>query len=272
LASVTDSSLRAAAQDIVSEYLENGVSLNEGVTKKASEIGLNQDQTARLIERTNTEAFLRVFPESTEFEVASPEVVLGIKTASVKTARVAKHADDCSADEGLFKAASVQKEASAPRKHRSRVDNISAEDIFGMDEEFLKVAAETAYDSAIDKDVRMMHRAFETVTKTASELARENLDREMRFSEAITGFMDHIKQASLAGTQSIASSEAELLNMYPEESNLIRNIYDEVTIKMAHEVEDARILERAKDVIKTKFAHESQLTNKFQKILDIIQE
>lgn len=72
----------------------------------------------------------------------------------------------------------VFKEASAPRKHRSRVDNISAEDIFGMDEEFLKVAAETAYDSAIDKDVRMMHRAFETVTKTASELARENLDRD----------------------------------------------------------------------------------------------
>ena len=85
MASVTDSSLRAAAQDIVSEYLENGVSLNEGVTKKASEIGLNQDQTARLIERTNTEAFLRVFPDSTEFEVASPEVVLGIKTCLLYT-------------------------------------------------------------------------------------------------------------------------------------------------------------------------------------------
>ena len=83
MATVTESSLLTAAHEIVDAFMDKSASLNDGVIKKASELGLNNDQTQRLIERTNTEAFLRVYPSDTDFEVASPEVVLGIKTASI---------------------------------------------------------------------------------------------------------------------------------------------------------------------------------------------
>ena len=84
MATVTESSLLTAAHEIVDAFMDKTSSLNDGVIKKASELGLNNDQTQRLIERTNTEAFLRVYPNDTDFEVASPEVVLGIKTASLR--------------------------------------------------------------------------------------------------------------------------------------------------------------------------------------------
>lgn len=274
MTTVTDGSLRLAAQDIVNEFRESNVSLNEGVTKKASELGLNQDQTARLIERTNTEAFLTLYPSTTEFEVASPEVILGIKTAKVKTARA--HMTSADNGEGHFKAASVNKTATTKRSEfyptfQEKLDAMTGEDIFGIDDEFLKVAADTAYDDAIDIEVRSMYRALEETTKTASELALAETERELAFTDAVDDLVEHIKQASLSGEQSIAESEHELLNMFPEEAGVIRNLYDELTTKLAMEVLDERTLRRSPDVIKCKFAHESPLTTKFRHVLEILE-
>ena len=82
MASVAEEMLQNIASDIVRDFNSGGVSLTDGVRKKASESGLNRDQTARLIERTNSEAFMSLFPKQTEFKVAHPEEVLGEKVAS----------------------------------------------------------------------------------------------------------------------------------------------------------------------------------------------
>lgn len=277
MASVSDSSLLSAAHDIVSDFMDKKASLNDGVMKKASELGLNSDQTQRLIERTNTEAFLRVYPASTDFEVASPEVVLGIKTASITPMRVVPSAED----DGLFKAASVKTASKAPRvefgiptgaseRYTEKLAAVSAEEIFGMDEEFYKEARATEYAPAIDNESREMCRAICDMNKTASQLAQEELDRELRFNDAIEALGEHIKQASLSGVQSIEASEAELLNMYPEEHNAIRAVYDAVVTKMASDGANPNLFTRAAEPAYVKLAHESELTRKFKTVLDIV--
>lgn len=277
MASVTDGSLLSAAHDIVSDFMDKKASLNDGVMKKASELGLNSDQTQRLIERTNTEAFLRVYPSSTDFEVASPEVILGIKTASITPNKVVPIAED----DGLFKAASVEKKASAPRvsfgiatgasdAYQAKLDAVTGEDIFGMDDEFYKTAAETQYDYALDVESREMCRAICDMNKTASQIAQEELDREMRFNDAIEDLGEFIKQASMSGMQSIEESEYELRNMFPQERGAIAGVYDAVVTKMASDGVHPMLLKRAGADRPIKLAHTSELTNKFQRVLDIV--
>lgn len=275
MATVTESSLLTAAHEIVDAFMDKSASLNDGVIKKASELGLNNDQTQRLIERTNTEAFLRVYPSDTDFEVASPEVVLGIKTASIVPKVVDK--GDSVNDDGLFKAASVQKDyfykkasSRLPSRYQAKVASVSEEDIFGMDEAFYKEAEATKYASAIDPENMDICRVICGNTKTASQIAQENLHREMAFSEAVDDLGDFIKQASLQGRQSIEASETELLNYFPDNEALTRGIYDAVVTKMACEGVNPEILKRSAGVPVQKYAHASELTNKFQKILTIL--
>lgn len=277
MASVTDSSLLSAAHEIVTDFMDKKASLNDGVMKKASELGLNSDQTQRLIERTNTEAFLRVYPSTTDFEVASPEVVLGIKTASITPTKVVPIAED----DGLFKAASVKRASVEPRvnfgiatgasaEYQAKLDAVTGEDIFGMDDEFYKTAAETKYAYALDVESREMCRAICDMNKTASQIAQEELDRELRFNDAIEDLGAFIKQASLSGMQSIAESEYELRNMFPDERNAIASVYDAVVTKMASDGVHPMYLKRAEAERPVKLAHASELTNKFQRVLDIV--
>lgn len=277
MASVTDSSLLSAAHDIVTDFMDKKASLNDGVMKKASELGLNSDQTQRLIERTNTEAFLRVYPSTTDFEVASPEVVLGIKTASITPTKVVPIAED----DGLFKAASVKRASVEPRvgfgiatgasaEYQAKLDAVTGEDIFGMDDEFYKTAAETKYAYALDVESREMCRAICDMNKTASQIAQEELDRELRFNDAIEDLGSFIKQASLSGMQSIAESEYELRNMFPDERNAIASVYDAVVTKMASDGVHPMYLKRAEAERPVKLAYASELTNKFQRVLDIV--
>lgn len=277
MASVTDSSLLSAAHEIVTDFMDKKASLNDGVMKKASELGLNSDQTQRLIERTNTEAFLRVYPSTTDFEVASPEVVLGIKTASITPTKVVPIAED----DGLFKAASVKRASVEPRvnfgiatgastEYQAKLDAVTGEDIFGMDDEFYKTAAETKYAYALDVESREMCRAICDMNKTASQIAQEELDRELRFNDAIEDLGAFIKQASLSGMQSIADSEYELRNMFPDERNAIASVYDAVVTKMASDGVHPMYLKRAEAERPVKLAHASELTNKFQRVLDIV--
>lgn len=257
--------------------MDKKASLNDGVMKKASELGLNSDQTQRLIERTNTEAFLRVYPSTTDFEVASPEVVLGIKTASITPTKVVPIAED----DGLFKAASVKRASVEPRvnfgiatgasaEYQAKLDAVTGEDIFGMDDEFYKTAAETKYAYALDVESREMCRAICDMNKTASQIAQEELDRELRFNDAIEDLGAFIKQASLSGMQSIAESEYELRNMFPDERNAIASVYDAVVTKMASDGVHPMYLKRAEAERPVKLAHASELTNKFQRVLDIV--
>ena len=71
------------ADEIVSEFIENKKDLNTSILKKAQENEFNSEQIKRLVELSNTKAFLKVFsPEktgedkNTEFDVADPNKIL----------------------------------------------------------------------------------------------------------------------------------------------------------------------------------------------------
>lgn len=273
MAVVTDSSLLSAAHEIVSDFLDKKASLNDGVIKKASDLGLNTDQTQRLIERTNTEAFLRIFPGDTEFEVASPEVVLGIKTASI-TPKVNTPVVS-NTEEGLFKAASVEKSVSldpAKERMREKLASISPEEIFGMDtEEFQKTAAMCTYEPAIDRESAMMLRTIHESTKLASEINQEEMARDLAVNDAIEDFEDFVKQAALSGTQPLHESEAEVLNMYPQAEGIIRSVYDDISEKFASAAIGVGSERRASTPAFSKYASASPLTIKFNRILTALE-
>lgn len=72
-----------------SEFLEEGVSLTEGLQKVASESGLNNNQVQRVAESANVETYLSLLKTNNggyiDFDLARPERV---KTASVDTEEV----------------------------------------------------------------------------------------------------------------------------------------------------------------------------------------
>lgn len=61
---------------IVNKYVEEGISLNETITKIARVEHFNDDHIARLVEASNKKTFLRLYPEKHSFDVAS---VRGVK-------------------------------------------------------------------------------------------------------------------------------------------------------------------------------------------------
>lgn len=271
MASVSDSSLLTAAQEIVTDFMDNQVSLNTGVIKKASDLGLNTDQTQRLIERTNTEAFLRVYPGETDFEVASPEVILGVKTSSVlpKANNIETKAED-----GMFKAASVNADlpriSSVSRFTKSfseKLAAVSADDIFGINDDFKKLASDTAYEPAIDPDSRDMCRMICGLEKSASAAGVEAMTAELSQDEALTNMYRIVKQAALSEDQPIAESEHECLNMFPEQQPAIREMFNQFTEKLASEYVNPEILGRSEDVWTTKVAANSDLTEACKQVL-----
>lgn len=272
MSSVSDSSLLTAAQEIVTDFIDNQVSLNTGVIKKAGDLGLNTDQTQRLIERTNTEAFLRVYPGETDFEVASPEVILGVKTSSVlpKANDVKVEASTT----GLFKAASV--ESSLPRistvsrfskSFQEKLAAVSADDIFGIDEDFKKTASDTAYAPAIDADSREMCRIICDMEKNASDVGVAAMKAELDQETALTDMYRIVKQASLSEDKSLAEAEYECLNMFPEQQPAIREIFNQFTEKLASEYVDPDLLGRSEDVWNTKIAASSDVTEACKRVL-----
>lgn len=268
MANVTDGALLSAAQDIVTDFLDNKTTLNEGVIKKAADLGFNTEQTKRLIERTNTEAFLRIYPEDTEFDVASPEAILGIKTASIKPIKKTASADTY-VDDGLFKAASVNKVAAAKGNY---YDRYTDEDIFGMDNEFFKTASVNSYPDAIDREAQAFLAGICQATKTASEVAQEHLIKEEAFDNALNIFGELIKQACLRGEGTVADAETQLLNKFPQEKEMIDTTFDAVCIKLASDHINPELLKRSPGVSVYKYASESPLTRQFRYLLQTAKE
>lgn len=80
--SFNEDQLNSTAQDIVDTFVSTGESLTTLVRAKVANAGWNNNQASRLIEKVNGEAFLKLFPGSSDFAVAEPEGVTGVKVAS----------------------------------------------------------------------------------------------------------------------------------------------------------------------------------------------
>lgn len=61
---------------VVCKYTEEGVPLNETISKIAESEHFNENHVARLVEMSNRKTFLKVFPEKHSFDVASVPAVM----------------------------------------------------------------------------------------------------------------------------------------------------------------------------------------------------
>lgn len=261
MAIVSDSSLLSAAHEIVNNFMDNDTTLNTGVQKKASELGLNTDQTMRLIEKTNTEAFLRKYPSTTEFDVASPEVVCGIKTSSVK-----RNLEDCKdTDEGLFKAASAKDgvvKNAADYEYVNAIDRTSLDDIFGL-EAGTKVAS--SYEPVSSPENKKVLEGIWEMTKTSSELAQKREMQNLEIEKHAQNMFAFVKEAALQG-KPIGKMEEDLIASYPDEESNVRALFDNYEVKLASEMTSTAALTRANDV-KPRYVVESPITKEFGMLL-----
>lgn len=241
MASVTEDSLNLAAHSIVAEFVDNGSDLTTGVRKKASELGLNREQTSRLIERTNSEAFLRVFPEKTDFAVADPNVILGSseKTASEKTQGRTTYAEYLNRD---------------------------PYDIFGVD---------TVKTASYDGDAvgcsrgKLINMVYSTRLKEAE--AVEKTAKLIELEETQAKLWEVFKTAAYNGT-SVSDMERELLLAFPDKPFEVIETVDFLSEKLASSLLSPEIMKRAsaEDFDPNKIVEESELTKAFRGVMDIV--
>ena len=231
---VSEESLHTLATGVVEKFITSDVPLSDGVKQVMEANGLNRDQTKRLIERTNTEAFLKGFPKTTEFTVADPREVFGeAKLASVKKSEVTPTVSDDSTE--MFKVASE-----ASRVHESHMyagygayKSMSMEDIFGVSAE--KVAStQHGFDSQLQEKVAMRDKYRDVVYAQQLEdyFSAEKFASKDALEQAENDVWEAYKTAALAG-QSTASLEADLVNAFPHMVETMVGIADILTTKLA---------------------------------------
>ena len=258
MASVSEESLTKAANDVLVMRSEKGLNLTDGVKKKASELGLNREQTARLIERTNSEAFLKSFPASTEFDVADPEAILsGIKTASVKKASVVAH-PVAQAEKVASDGSGVERRSYAEQLDRS------FDEIFG-NEPSTKIAS---YSAVYNTDSRQ-----ELLNRVYGDLAAETIRVEktaalLQAEEAEARMWSMVKESALNG-RSVADMELELLYTCPEKGAEALELMNHYSEKLAECLLSPEILRRAtdKEYELNKVAFDTELTRAFKDVV-----
>lgn len=244
MSSVSEDSLCTMARDIVSSFVNEGVPLNDGVRKCASEHGFNRDQTARLIERTNSEAFLRLYPDKTDFVVADPEAILNEKVAS---------------------------ETSGKRMSYNDYLNRDLDDIFGIS----GVSKTASYETPSNTNTR--GKLIDMVyTRRIEEEARvEKMAKLLEVEDAEAKFWEVCKLAAYNG-KSIREMELELLYAFPNDAEKVACAMDTIEERLLTKHLSPSLLKRASvrdfegvkrfDVV----VPETELTLNFKAMVDIL--
>ena len=243
MASVTEDSLDLAAHQVVASFVNDGATLNDGVRKKASDLGLNRDQTARLIERTNSEAFLRVFPEKTDFAVADPSILLdgSEKTASFK-------------DENVF--------------HKPTYIEMLDRD---FDAIFGNTQTKTAsYDTPVSNDTRGKLVDIVYSQRISEEVGVEKMAKFLEAEKADANLWEVFKTAAYVGVP-VASMETELMQAFPDRLEAVSAVVDALSEKLASSLLPPEVMKRAsKDTDITLGIPESEITRAFQAVIDVV--
>lgn len=235
---VTEDLLQVTAKDIVQDYVNNGETLTDGVKKKASEMGLNKDQTARLIERTNSEAFLSVFPEKSEFNVADPNAILSEKVASERKA-LKSYAEQVSRDFDDIFGNTVEKQASTDI-------NIYSEDLARA-----KVR-DMVFEGAMLEQTRLAKFAAESLIDQAEKVAWHS-------------FRDTV----LFGTP-VESLETQLVLAYPEKRAFVESVVEEFTDRLGKTGVDRRLLKRASNIDIEDIIGDTPIAESFKGLMELV--
>lgn len=125
---LTPDRLQEIAVKCVTQFMQKSASLNEAIAKEAMDLELNPEQTKRVIEASNTIAYLRQLEKSAdrtfEFDVADYSKVMATMCLPDDMSKQAGHEADEKVTEGLNK---VEKEIQDVKKEQARDEKEDAE-------------------------------------------------------------------------------------------------------------------------------------------------
>ena len=213
--SFNEDKLNSTAQEIVDTFVSTGESLTTLVRSKVANAGWNNNQASRLIEKVNGEAFLKLFPGTSEFQVAEPEGVTGIKVAS------------------------ENKVATEARGYRYSVDR-EPHDIFGV-ENF-------KYASSAEATPNYSKLAFlDSVyaEKFADEVRLKVMENNLTKEASDWAAYREVKEAVLQG-RGFNEIEVEACEVFNDKIEKVAGILDVIHQKLSQDTSiDTRLLKRA---------------------------
>lgn len=245
MASVTEFSLQDMATKLAKKFNAGEGSLNDIVTQAIKESSYNKDQAARLIERTNTEAFLSRFPNSNSFDVANPDVILGMFGEGTSSTKVASQSSGMSIANSIAKETNMLvKEASynCPSKTASAMMNADIETVFGIDVNE-KTASYDSYDNGYEAKKQVFDSEYSRLIKEAT--LRDASTIFYKTDESLNKVWKLYKTAAILGYGTDVAEE-KLLISYPENTESVFKAVDMFNTKLASDMSlPAGIVKRA---------------------------
>ena len=267
MATVDESLLQSIAQGIAREFKANGINLNDAIKEKATELNFNREQTARLIERTNTEAFLAVFPDKKEFEVGDPKVILSMFGGTPAGTKEASHTSVSEGTQGRTKVANFK------YRNYKEAMQMSAEEIFGMDPNNHTKVASYDYDGYEEELKGQIYRKKIARAREEEVMRVKEAGVQLQREQAISKFYTMYKEAALRGTSTDTIEEALILK-YPTKQAAVASLVDTFNSKLAKECFEARpMLKRASygDINYRKVVGDTPLTAQFGTVLKALE-
>lgn len=238
----SEDTLNMAAQDIVDKFMSTGETLTHLVKTKVANFGWNNNQASRLVERVNGEAFIKMFPDTTNFAVAEPEDVTGIKVASEKVA---------------------SEEPQSSKSYRKAIERDFSEILGVENEKFASsVDAVPQYSKLAFLDTIWAERFGEAA---AVELTAKNLEKEARENALFHAVRDTVRW----GTP-FNEIEVKLHEVYPTETLKVAAYVDALHEKLAADTAlDVRLLKRAhvEEIRPHRVNTEDDITRAFKMVL-----
>lgn len=248
---------------VVNKYVEEGVPLDETISKIAESEKFNENHIARLVETSNKKTFLKLFPEKHSFEVASVEGVKGrLKQSTEERSCVSgkdKQASAVSANEvnykllNLFKEENT-KEASVPHQlHNTRLTTLYKGKIKRAIEE-LDFELRRKRAEMLNCENKLVELTKQAVLRGSSFADLETyslstLDGEKRALEVLDRVHSRVKD--MPYVEKRASERGHCIDNYIGESNIYTGMIEKI-IKNAYE--DIPVIERGIEILKEKLA------------------
>ena len=252
-----DEKLNKAASEVIAAWKASNQEhpLNDLVKMAREESGFNPEQTRRLVEKVNSEAFLAVFPEKHAFEVADSTIILGEAPKyggdvelPVLATDVAKQAALAVFDE-MTKEASIDigtgdpesqaylqevfKDSGFGNEYMAKLAATPYTDIFGCSQEDIDRTKQATTDATFNQRVqeeetrRMIEAPIEAGSVKVAML-RKQANVEMLEDQVWEIF----KEAALGGTP-VAKMESDLINSYPDQAVMVVECVNALVEKLA---------------------------------------
>lgn len=250
---------------VVNKYTEEGIPLNETISKIAESEHFNENHIARLVELSNKKTFLKVFPEKHSFDVASVPAVMEAlnrqKEAKDKAGSGAKAASESFLpNKTNYKLLTLFKPAlgieQGPRSNIKKAEDAKFEIVKRSQ---IKKAIEELSFAARQKRAEMLDCEDKLVDITKQAILRgssfadletytlSTLDGKQKEASEILGRV-HSRIKNMRFVEKRASERGRRIELFVGESNL----YTDMVEKIIKNAEDIPVIEQGVNTLKKK--------------------